>query len=112
MLAGLSAGATMTVEGEGIYVEVSSTVSLRCNDVWGNTGGDYSGVPPTGILYSISSDPLFCDLAGLDVHLNDPSLCAKAHNLYCGLIGALDVGCTGSVRTLPATWGSIKAMYH
>jgi hypothetical protein len=30
----------------------------------------------------------------------------------CGLVGALDIGCDGPVRTEPTTWGGLKARYR
>lgn len=102
-----------SVSGGGVSVGASSAISYKCNDVWGNAGGDYSGIAdPTGTGNNISSDPLFCSLASLDVHLTGPSPCAKSYSLYCGQIGAFDVGCTGPVRAQPTTWGRVKATYR
>jgi len=101
-----------TADGGGIVVGTASAISLQCNDVWGNTGGNYSGVLDyTGTSGNISSDPLFCDLGAFDLHLTAPSLCSIAHS-GCAGIGALDVGCTGSVPTQPITWGRMKAVYR
>jgi len=99
--------------GGGVAVGASSVISYKCNDVWGNAGGEYAGIAdPTGTGNNISSDPLFCSLASLDVHLTGPSPCAKTYSLYCGLIGAFDVGCAGPVRTQATTWGRVKAAYR
>jgi len=95
-------------------VEGPSTVTLSCNDVSNNAGGNYTGLPdPTGSDGNISSDPLFCDLMALDVHLSSVSPCATANSpAGCGLIGARDVNCEGPVRTQTTTWGGLKAAYR
>jgi hypothetical protein len=60
--------------------------------------------------------PSFCNSALDDYHLCDGSPCAPGNhpNGYdCGLIGALDVGCTcGPTATETRTWGGIKARYR
>jgi len=91
-----------------------NTASLSCNDVSNNAGGNYSGLAdPTGTNGNISSDPLFCNLAVLDVHLSMVSPCTATNApAGCGLIGALDVGCEGPVRTEITTWGGLKARYR
>jgi len=100
--------------GGGVARDASSVVSMTCNDVWGNVGSDYVGMPSkTGSQGNISSDPLYCGLATLDFHLASTSLCALANQPTCGsLIGALDVGCDSPVRTEVTTWGSMKARYR
>jgi hypothetical protein len=92
----------------------ASTITMSCNDVSNNAGGNYSGVPdPTGTNGNISLDPLYCNLPTLDVHLASTSPCTAADApAGCGLIGALDVNCDGPVRTEPATWGAMKARYR
>ena len=48
--------------GEGVLVDGSASFSGSYNDVFGNTGGNYSGLTdPTGTSGNISSDPLFSD---------------------------------------------------
>ncbi|HEV8480007.1 MAG TPA: right-handed parallel beta-helix repeat-containing protein [Candidatus Eisenbacteria bacterium] len=101
--------------GNGVSVDAnpSSFVSLTCCDVWGNTAANYSGTPDvTGVNNNISADPFYCDIFGLDFHLFAASPCTAANAPSCGLIGALDVGCSGPVRTETKTWGSIKATYR
>ena len=80
----------------GVVVgDLLSTVTLSCNDVYGNQPSNYFGLAdPTGSNGNISADPLFCDAGALDFHLNTASPCAAAQSPSgCGLIGALDVGC-------------------
>jgi len=95
-------------------IDGSNSVSLGCNDVYGNGAGNYTGVAdPSGTNGNISLDPQFCNLATLDVHLSMSSPCTAADSpAGCGLIGALDVTCDSPVRAEPATWGSIKGRYR
>ncbi len=68
----------------------SAPAVITCNDVFGNSGADYSGFPdPTGTDGNISVDPLFCDATGGDYRIGAASPCAAANNPGCGLIGAL-----------------------
>jgi hypothetical protein len=70
--------------------------TLTCCDIYGNTGGDYSG-PIAGMLGvndNISEDPCFCDAAIGNYAIWDYSPCAPQHSGGCDLIGALPVSCT------------------
>ena len=91
-----------------------NTITMSCNDVSDNAGGNYSGMAdPTGSDGNISLDPLYCDLSTLDVHLASTSPCAATNSpAGCNLIGALDVGCDGPVRTERTTWGAMRARYR
>jgi len=99
---------------QGLSLNGPNTVTLSCNDVSNNAGGNYSGLAdPTGTNGNISLDPLFCNLIALDVHLAQISPCTAANApAGCSLIGALDIGCQGQVRTEVTTWGSMKARYR
>lgn len=100
--------------GGGIVVgDPESTVPFECDDTYGNTPADYTGVAnPTGANGNQSLDPLFCDALTANYHLMSTSPCASAHSPgSCGLVGALDVGC-GSVPTIHQTWGRLKATYR
>jgi hypothetical protein len=57
-------------------------------------------------------DPEYCDIFSLNFHLFMSSPCTAANDPACGLVGALDIGCMGPVRTQAETWGRIKATYH
>jgi hypothetical protein len=85
------------------------TMTLACNDFWQNQN-DYGGVPPgPGDFHA---DPMFCNLAGGDFHIDFASLCASDHSpAGCGLVGALAPACS----VTPAqhtTWGKLKARYR
>lgn len=84
--------------------------TATCNDVWNSANTNYSGCPAHPS--NLSADPLFCNLAALDLRLDQASPCAPANSpAGCGLIGALDVGC-GPVAVEPTTWGRIKARFN
>lgn len=83
--------------GGGIYTE-NPDVEISCNDVYGNDGGDYIGIPDqTGINGNFSNDPIFCDAENgiYTIHLFSP--CMPQNHPYggeCGLIGAFDSDCS------------------
>jgi len=97
----------------GVLMEGASSIVFECDDVWGNAAYDFSGVPnPTGSAGNISKDPLYCNLAALNVHLDSTSPCTALNSPSgCDLIGALDVGC-GATPGVRQTWGKIKAGYR
>ena len=98
----------------GVRVDdLQSTVVFECDDVWGNAGYNYSGVAdPTGSNGNISLDPLYCNLAALNFHLDVTSPCTALNSPSgCGLIGALDIGC-GATPGIRQSWGEIKDRYH
>jgi len=67
-------------------------LSVGCSDIFGNAGGD--DVCPEAGDNNFALDPLFCDAAGGDFHLNSNSPCAPGNSpAGCDLIGALTVGC-------------------
>ena len=58
--------------GEGILADAGVTFSGTYNNVYGNTGGEYSGVTdPTGSNGNISSDPLFSSVSDDGDYTND-----------------------------------------
>ena len=77
-------------------------LTVRCCDVYGNSGGDWIGCIASqyGIDGNISQDPLFCDALTGDFTLDAASPCAPEHSGGCGLIGAWPVGC-GSTGLAP-----------
>jgi len=92
-------------------------VNLRCCDIYGNAGGDWTGriSGQAGINGNFSLDPLFCDQAGVDYDLRDSSPCVPENHpagYNCGgFIGAFYIHCTGTAVT-PTTWGKIKSLFR
>lgn len=84
-------------QGSGLGGYSQPPGGISCNDIWGNTP-NYEGADLTGTYGNISLDPLFCDAAARDLRLRSDSPCAPGAG-DCGLIGALDVGCTAAVAT-------------
>jgi hypothetical protein len=91
---------------------------LSCCDIYGNEGGDWVGciADQAGIDGNFSACPSFCGLPAYDYHLCDESPCAAGNHpdgYACGLIGALDVGCScGPSGGKQTTWGQIKSIYR
>lgn len=88
ILTGTTAGGAVTCVGGG-------TVSFSCSDLWGNEGGDWTGCieSQAGTSGNFSADPMYCDSAGDDFHLDLNSPCAPAQNPGCWQVGANPVGC-------------------
>lgn len=81
----ITTGSTATVrnnivvnnwDGGGIYSGGGSTVDISYNDVWNNSGGDYSGLSPG--YGDISEDPLFVGGYPFEFYLSDGSPCIDA----------------------------------
>lgn len=70
--------------GIGFWADPLLPVVLSCNDVYGNSYGNYFGFLPdqTGLGGNISADPLFCD-APYDPSVSTSSPCTAA-NSPCG----------------------------
>jgi hypothetical protein len=87
LIAGSTAGAAVTCW-------YSSSVDVRCSDVWGNAGGDWTGCLSgrNGVDGNVSADPAFC--TPFDGHVASFSPCLPENSApECGLIGALGAGC-------------------
>ena len=101
-------------QGEAVTCVDPLDVVVSCTDVFGNTGGDWTGciAPLYGVAGNISADPLFC--GGVDIDeaytLRENSPCASA-NSPCGQMGKWDVGCPAT-PVQAHSWGEIKAMYR
>jgi len=94
--------------GPGLEFVSLTVFEVACTDIHGNTGGDWAGImAEPGIDGNLDIDPLFCNLAGGDIHLQDASPCAPGNHpdgVDCGLIGAAPADCqTSSVPALVAT---------
>ena len=76
-------------DAHGLQVTTSDSVTLGCNDWFGNTLGATQGLDPSPS--DLAVDPSFCDLSRDDVHLAPDSPLLDAPG--CGLIGALGPGC-------------------
>ncbi|HWN82180.1 MAG TPA: right-handed parallel beta-helix repeat-containing protein [Candidatus Udaeobacter sp.] len=105
-------GATPLIEGNiiafgrgpAILCETGANPSVRCNDLFANSGGD--AVCGTESGSNLAIDPGFCDRLAGQLSLRTDSPCANAAG--CGRMGAQAVGCAASAVEA-ATWGRIKA---
>jgi hypothetical protein len=98
--------------GNAAFTCILSDVTVRCSDVYGNTGGD--DLCGTDLGGNFSLDPLFCDPENGDYTLDGCSPCLPGnhpHGFDCGLIGALGQGC-GATATEETSWGRIKSLYR
>lgn len=102
------------LDGIGAY----NANSVTCNDSWNNGGDDYdfSG-PVSDTSGNMSLPPLFCNPDGGDYSIASESPCAPEHSGGCGLIGALDVGCTATSvpaagSRVPTSWGRVKSLFR
>ncbi len=84
-------------DGSGLGVNTpTSTPQVLCSNVFGNSGGNYSGAiaDQTGINGNISENPLFCDLSEWILTLANESPCLPENNDCDVLMGALGADCT------------------
>jgi subtilisin family serine protease len=96
--------------GNGVAL-ISSTAAFSCNDVYGNTSPEFSGVDdPTGTGGNISLDPLFCNAGLGDYGLTSGSPCLAENSGGCGQIGALGLGCGGEVP-VPDDQGGLPTVF-
>jgi hypothetical protein len=87
-----------SAQGQAIALYGTSAAVLSCCDLYGNPGGDWVGAVAgqLGLNGNIAADPLFCDPAQDDYHLQPGSPCL-AHtppNPGCDLVGAWPMGCS------------------
>ena len=89
-------------QGAAIVAMFDSIPNITCSDIYGNAAGDWYGniAPQANINGNLSTDPLFCDLLGDDFSIDSLSPCAPDQNTCATLIGALDPGCSGTLRVL------------
>ena len=100
--------------GEALVLEGTSTATVGCCDVYGNSGGNSLPAGATDLGDNISFDPLFCDLSIFNYELDALSACLPGNNPNgpaCGLIGSMGPGC-GNVGVRRSTWGRIKTRYQ
>lgn len=95
-------------EGAAIHCLEGSVPTLRCCDVFGNSGGDWYGciAGQAGEQGNLALDPLFCGAEHGDYTLNAASPCAPIHNPECGRIGAWPVACGAAVGACCLSDGS------
>ncbi len=81
---------------EAVRCTSTQTPSATCTDIYGNSGGDWTGCMAglDGIDDNFSLDPLLCDVAGGDLRLADTSPCLPAASPCGERVGALGEGCT------------------
>jgi parallel beta-helix repeat protein len=91
----------------------SSSITIACSDVFGNTEGDWIQciADQAGVNGNFSLNPLFCNPSQGVYTLQSDSPCAPPGVTGCGLVGALDVGC-GPISLETRTWGVIKGFYR
>jgi hypothetical protein len=111
--------------GSGI-VRLDATVCfvLQCNDVWGNTQADYAGTNPSDPCFpsrgsgDVSFNPCFQDPASDNYHLLPTSpLCALQQPDACGVLGAYDDLCSGTIQACvdavqSSTWSGVKQLFR
>lgn len=97
--------------GPGITLYYPTPFTIECNDVFGNKGYNYLGLPDlTGQDGNISLDPRFCGRGSSLYGLQSNSPCAPVGN-DCGLLmGAFPVSCEGT-STAQTSWSALKAIY-
>jgi hypothetical protein len=91
-----------SVSGAAIRCSNFGNATPVCTNLFGNAGGDWDtfcGAGEDTLNGNFSLDPLFCDAAAGDFHLDGSSPCLARPG--CGLVGALGAGC-GTVTSVPA----------
>ncbi|MEW5925521.1 MAG: dockerin type I repeat-containing protein, partial [Candidatus Zixiibacteriota bacterium] len=83
-----------------------SDIQISCSDLYGNENGDWvdclAGMDE--INDNLSSNPMFCDTAAGDLHIDHMSPCSPSLSPCGQLIGAFGVGCgVNRVTISPAT---------
>ncbi len=110
-------------EGSGLYCTGAGGVSLECNNIWRNAGGNTIPECLTDLGGNFHRSPRFCDPRRGDFDLSARSPCRPAGNSCHEWIGAKRIGCRGPSMALaeprsdvvsiqPSTWGRIKAAYR
>ncbi|MFN0150450.1 MAG: right-handed parallel beta-helix repeat-containing protein [bacterium] len=77
----------------------AGVATFTCNDVWGNTTANFSGLPdPTGTGGNIALDPEFCNAPAGDFRIDPLSPCAPCYSNCAApwTIGAVDGFCGSS----------------
>ncbi len=108
----IQAAIVATTSGDEVLL-ANGTPTIRCCDVWGNTGGGGDTLAPEMIDggSNIYLDPLFCEPPNDFYTLNADSPCAPEQNPDCGRVGARSVACGPSPVEITA-WGRIKTRFR
>jgi hypothetical protein len=87
---------TIAAFNDGSAVECFEPPDMSCCDLYGNTGGDWTGhmAHLLGQDGNICEDPLLCDWPGGNYAIQYDSPCNPLNNPSCDLIGAGPIGCT------------------
>jgi hypothetical protein len=99
--------------GAAVVCAGSAWADITCTDVFGNTGGDWTGciAAEFGADGNFSADPELCDAAGGDYRVTLPtSPCLPANNACGQLVGSLGGGCgcpTGTTMQVPGDHATI-----
>jgi hypothetical protein len=105
------AGNTVRIHDGAIHCIAAEGISIRCNDIWGNTFN--SIVCSSGSVEdNIWANPLFCpEGTGSIYHISSTSPCAARNAGSCGQIGALGVGCL-ITAVEHISWTTMKRLYR
>ncbi len=94
--------------GSAVTCDGTSTATFSDSDIYGNTGGDWTGAIATqlGTDGNIEALPGFCDRDATDLHLCSASPCVLGGGAH---MGALPVGCTTVTWQVPSGAPTIAA---
>ena len=100
---------------EAIYCDpgMTTTPTLSCCDLYGNSGGDWVGriAGQNGVSGNFSADPVFCDMSHWDLTLHTASPCAPGGSPgSCNRIGSKDVACGPGL--FPGLGGGVLIVHH
>ncbi|MFN8179077.1 MAG: hypothetical protein U0167_14195 [bacterium] len=100
-------------QGQSVDAYRGGVVALACTDMYGNRVDWPAEIADQQNQNgNLSLDPLFCNLAADDFHLQWGSPCLPQNSSGCDLIGAFSFGGCASVAVEPESWGGLKAKYR
>lgn len=84
-----------SISGESMVGQVEGFATISCSDFYGNSAGDWVGdfSGQLALDGNFSADPMFCEMGEGSFLLDANSPCAPGQG-GCGLVGAVDVGCS------------------
>lgn len=91
----------LSPEGAAVADDGTGTANLYCCDVYGNAGGDWTGLlaGQYGVENNFSADPVFCDYYADNLTLASVSPCLPSRSPCGWQVGAFGEGC--AVSTVP-----------